>query len=80
MYLWPDTWSAVLPAEFIAILQAYIVKTTTKPQHNQTKPNNQQINESWVLQENDFAHHQKQHNPPPHPLKLYFQPKQFSAM
>ena len=38
-----------------------IVKTTTQPQLNQTKPNNQQINESWVLHENDFAHH------PPHP-------------
>ena len=25
--------------------------------HNSTKPNNQQINESWVLHENDFAHH-----------------------
>ena len=46
-----------------------IVKTTTQPQHNQTKPNNQQINESWVLHENDFAHHHH----PPHP-KLYFPP------
>ena len=34
----------------------------SKPQHNQTKPNNQQINESWVLHENDFAHH---HHPTP---------------
>ena len=34
-----------------------IVKTTTQPQLNQTKPNNQQINKSWVLHENDFAHH-----------------------
>ena len=25
-----------------------IVKTTTQPQLNQTKQNNQQINESWV--------------------------------
>ena len=44
-----------------------IVKTTTQPQLNQTKPKNQQINKSWVLHENDFA----QHHPPP---KLYFQP------
>ena len=34
-----------------------ILKTTTQPQHYQTKPNNQQINESWVLYENYFAHH-----------------------
>ena len=35
---------------------AIIVKITTQPQHNQTKPNNQQINESWVLHKNEFAH------------------------
>ena len=42
----------------------------SKPQlnHNSNKPNNQQINESWVLHENDFAYHHH----PPHP-KLYFQ-------
>ena len=41
-----------------------IVKTTTQPQLNQTKPNNQQINKSWVLHENDFAHHRPHPTPP----------------
>ena len=35
-----------------------IFKTPTQP--NQTKPNNLQINESWVLHENNFSPH-----PPP---------------
>ena len=33
----------------------FLSSLLTKPQLNQTKQNNQQINESWVLHKNDFA-------------------------
>ena len=54
-------WSLKSMTRLISIVSKPIVKTTTQPQLNQTKPNNQQINKSWVLQENDFA----QHHPTP---------------